>query len=66
VVNKEANTPNTSKNNRLANPSVNSKINLKNTTTNTNSYSTTNLGKLSNSGIQQKQTTTAKPILVSS
>uniref|UniRef100_A0A914KTK7 VWFA domain-containing protein n=1 Tax=Meloidogyne incognita TaxID=6306 RepID=A0A914KTK7_MELIC len=63
VVNKEANTPNTSKNNRLANPSVNSKINLKNTTTNTNSYSTTNLGKLSNSGIQQKQTTTAKPIL---
>nr|CAD2151553.1 unnamed protein product [Meloidogyne enterolobii] len=61
-VNKEANTPNTSKNNKLANPSVNSKINLKNKTT-TNTYSTTNLGRLSNSGIQQKQTTTAKPIL---
>nr|CAD2179328.1 unnamed protein product [Meloidogyne enterolobii] len=62
-VNKGVNAPNNLKNNKLANPSVNSKINLKNKTTNTNTYSATNLGRLSNSGIQQTQKTTAKPIL---
>ncbi|CAK5096454.1 unnamed protein product [Meloidogyne enterolobii] len=58
-VNKGVNTPINLKNSKIANLAVN----LKNKTTTTNTYSTTSLGKLSNSGIQQKQTTTAKPIL---
>ena len=55
-VNKEIHPANNLKNNKLANPSVNSKINSKNKTTNKSTYSATNLGRLSNSGIQQTQT----------